>query len=408
MARFALAWEQGAGLGHAMPLAQVARRLLAQGHDVDLIWRDPPLAHATLGGLLHHPRLRLWAAPSWRGQVFNDEVAAEPSTYADLLCLIGYLDTSVLTTLLKAWFNLLQTLQPDVLVVDHAPGALLAAKGLPALRTAQIGNGYFQPPRQTPLPSFRFWDEQAINTAHESAVLANCQAAQTACGIAPLARLSDLIDTDLSALLTWPELSSYAPALLDGQTFFGPLPGGTANGAMTTWPEGRGPHRCLAYLNASHPQIVAILDMLIAARLPTLLVLRGGTCRLATRLADHAHIKLVEQLAKLDQAIPQADVVVCQGNAGTVLASLSAGRPLLMLPGHVEQWLTSYRVCELNAGISLQTGEIAEHGAAALHALIKDAHFRTHAEQVAARHPPSEAHTNLLRLCAQLEALLLS
>lgn len=408
MARFALAWEQGAGLGHAMPLAQVARTLLERGHEVDLVWRDPTLAHATLGSALHHPRLRLWAAPTWCGQVFDEEAATEPRTYADLLCLIGYLDTSVLTPLLKAWLNLLQTLQPDVLVVDHAPGALLAAKGMPALRTAQIGNGYFQPPTQTPLPSFRFWDERPLDPAHESAVLASCQAAQTTCGIAPLAHLSELIDTDLNALLTWPELSSYAPGLLDGHTFFGPLPGDAAHGDMATWPKGAGPHRCLAYLNASHPQIVVILDMLIAARLPTLLVLRGGDRRLTTRLADHAHIKRVEQLARLDQAIAQADVVVCQGNSGTVLASLSAGRPLLMLPGHVEQWLTSYRVCELNAGISLQTGEIAEHGVAALHTLVKDAHFKTHAEQVAARHPAAESQANLLRLCMQLEALLLS
>lgn len=405
MARFALAWEQGGGLGHAMSLAQVARVLLDHGHDVDLVWRDPVLARTTLGAMLHHPRLRLWAAPAWRGQVIDQQLADQPSTYADLLCLVGYLDKPALTTLLKSWLDLLRALQPDVLVTDHAPGALLAAKDMPCLRTAQLGNGYFQPPRQTPLPSFRFWDHQVVNPAHEAAVLANCQAAQLACGIAPLASLSALIETDLSAVLTWPELSPYAPELLRGQTFFGPLPN-TTTGTTPPWPKGPGTFRCLAYLKASHPEINAILDMLIEARVPTLLVLAGGTCPQATRLAPHRHIKLVDQLVDMDQVLPQADVVVCQGNSGTVLASLSAGRPLLMLPGHVEQWITAYRVCELHAGIALQAQEISDHGVAALHALLKDGHFKAHAGEVAARHPPAESQANLLRLCAQLEALL--
>lgn len=410
MARFALAWEQGAGLGHAMPLAQVARTLLEQGHDVDLIWREPTLAHTTLGSTLHHPRLRLWAAPAWRGQMADERLARQPSTYADLLCLAGFLDSAILTALVKSWLDLLRTLQPDVLVADHAPGGLLAATGLPKLRTAQVGNGYFQPPCHTPFPSFRFWDKQATNPAHEDAVLASCQAAQVACGIAPMARLSDLVDTDLNALLTWPELSTYEPQLLGGQTFFGPLPNATM-GASAKWPAGADehrPNRCLAYLNASHPHIAAALDMLIEARLPTLLVLRGGTMPLVKRLRAYLHICLVEQLANLEELIPQADVVVCQGNSGTVLATLSAGRPLLMLPGHVEQWITAYRVCQLNAGISLQTHEIAEHGVAALHALVKDQHFITHARQVAQRHPPAESHANLTRLCAQLGALALT
>jgi UDP:flavonoid glycosyltransferase YjiC (YdhE family) len=404
MARFALAWEQGGGLGHAMSLAQVARALLGRGHHVDLIWRDPVLAQTTLGDLLQHPRLRLWAAPAWRGQLIDQRLADQPSTYADLLSLVGYLDKPGLTALLKSWLDLLRALQPDALVTEHAPTALLAAKGLPGLRTAQLGNGYFQPPRQTPLPSVRFWDPQDVDPANEAAVLTTCQAAQKACGIAPLPRLQDLLDTDLNAVLTWPELSTYAPSLLQDHSFFGPFPT-TAMGQPPIWPDASNKPRYLAYLKASHPAIDAILDMLIDARLPTLLVLGGGTCPQATRLAPHGHIRLVDQLANMDQALSQADVVICQGNAGTVMASLSAGRPLLMLPGHVEQWLNSYRVCELHAGISLQATEIAEHGVAALHALIDDPHFRQHAGEVAARHPPSASQANLMRLCTQLEAL---
>ena len=409
MARFVLAWEHGGGLGHAMSLAQVARVLLARGHDVTLVWRNPGAAHHVLGPLLHHPRLRLRAAPTWPGQVIKPPLPHPVSTYADLLCLVGYLDPSSLTAHTSSWLDLLRTLQADVLVTDHAPGALLAAKAWPDLRTAQIGNGYFQPPRRTPLPSFRFWDATQVDAAHEATVLAHCQAAQKACGITPLTRLSDLLNTHLDALLTWPELSTYDPGLLtENHLFIGPLPS-TATALAPQWPPSPSAQRCLAYLKAGHPDTPtthAILRLLIDAGIPTLLVLSGGTDAEAALLAPHPHVRLVNQLVDMNLALQQADVVVCQGSSGTVLASLSAGRPLLMLPGHVEQWINSYRVCDLHAGIALQAAEIAEHGVAALRALFHDDHFRTHARQVAARHPPSESHANLARLGDQLEALL--
>lgn len=391
-------------MGHAVTLTQIARSLLGRGHEVDLVWRELGAAVATLGAMLQHPRLRLWAAPVWRG-LSSPDMPDPPRSHADLLCFSGYLDVAALTAQVKAWQDMLQTLKPDVLVTDHAPGALLAAKARPGLRTAQVGNGYFQPPRLSPLPSFRFWDPSPPDPAFDAAVLASCQAAQNACGITPVRHLTEMLNTDLDALLTWPELHPYGDSATAEQTFFGPLPSPDM-GAPAIWPAAIAGRRCLAYVKTTHPGIESILDVLIEAQTPTLLVLSGATPAQTRRLSVHAHIQLSRDLINMNEAMSQADFIACQGNSGTVMSALSRGKPLLMLPGHTEQWLNAYRACELQVGVALQPDEIRTHGVVALHAVRDDTHFSGHALTQAKRHPMAQAQANLMTLSDALEALL--
>jgi len=416
MARFVLAWELGAGLGHAVPQAQVARALLAAGHDVHLVWRELDMASALLGSALQHPKLHTCAAPAWRGTP-GPGLPTPPRSYADLLCFGGYLDQASTTTRTQAWLDLLRTLAPDVLVTDHAPGALLAAKGVPGLRTAQLGNGYFQPPvwprvhapaGAAPwgaLPSMRFWEPTPPDPAHEAAVLAACQAAQAACGIPPLRCVAELLHTDVDALLTWPELAPYGPQASPAQTFIGPLPL-IEMGETPQWPAGPSARRCLAYLNAAHPDIDGILNLLISAGEPTLLVLSNASASQRERVSAHAHIRLSPGLVQIGQAIAEAALVISLGNSGTVMNALMLGKPALMFPLHTEQWLTAYRACDLGLGVALQPREIAVHGAAALQALLSDAHFTAQAQAAARRHPPEQAQANLARLMGLLLGLL--
>jgi len=403
MARFALAWEQGGGMGHAATLAQLARTLLKHGHEVDLVWRDLSAVNSCLGDLLDAPGLRLWHAPSWHGAANAPGMPAAARTYAELLCFCGYLDAPFLRGHVKAWLDLLREIQPKVLVTDHAPTALLAAKGMPGMRTAQVGNGYFQPPTGNPFPSFRFWDTSPVDPADEATLLAHCQSAQGACGIEPLPSLAELLQTDLDALLTWPELHHYGPTASPRQTFTGPLPPPLVS-RSGAWPS-QAPPTYLAYVKASHPGIDAILAMLMAARLPTLLVLPDGKPEHLAKLQAHAHIHTVRAPINMTEAIAQAAVVICQGNSGTVFSALSRGKPLLLLPAHIEQWLVAYRACELNAGIALQPHEIDSTGVQALHALIDDPHFRVHAQAVSLRHTVEDEQGNLARLCELVMAL---
>ena len=65
MATFLFCWELGGGLGHNVPLAQIAGPLLADGHGVHVALRDLSTAGAAFGSIEAHPGLRLWQPPVW-------------------------------------------------------------------------------------------------------------------------------------------------------------------------------------------------------------------------------------------------------------------------------------------------------------------------------------------------------
>lgn len=405
MAKIVLAWENGAGMGHAGRLSEMARALLARGHDVTLVWREPRLVSVLLPDLGQHPALHVAHIPVCQVPPDHPALPRPVRNHADLLLCAGYFDPARVTPTLSSWLDLLRTLQPDVLVADHAPAALLAAATLPRLRTAQVGTGYFQPPRAEPWPSLRFWEPHPPDPAHADTALQTIRQAQAACGLPPLGDLVTLLDTDLDLLLNWRELLPYGPPDTPRQTLIPPLPTPTG-GLPPEWPAGPASQRCFAYLRATHPDIDHLLAALAEARLPTLLVMPGASPAQTELLALQRHIHLRTAPVDLSLALPEAALVVCHANAGTVQAALGHGLPLLLCPGHIEQWLTAYRVCELGAAISLQGAEVGVHGAASLRALVTDAHFRTQAQAFAQRHPAHDNGQHLTRLTEAIESLL--
>src|SRR5690606_31469924 len=73
-------------------------------------------------------------------------------SYAELLLRCGYRDTEALAALIEAWLQLLRTVRAELVVVDHAPTALLAAR-VAAIPAAVTGTGFVAPPAVTPMPS---------------------------------------------------------------------------------------------------------------------------------------------------------------------------------------------------------------------------------------------------------------
>src|SRR5204863_2109314 len=77
-----------------------------------------------------------------------------PDSFADILLGCGYADARELTALVAGWRALFAAWKPDLLVADFAPTALAAAR-LSELKRVTYGNGFFTPPRMSPLPPFR-------------------------------------------------------------------------------------------------------------------------------------------------------------------------------------------------------------------------------------------------------------
>lgn len=384
--RFLLAWELGGGLGHLVPLAQVGAPLAAQGHELHFVLRDLSGARAALGALADAPHVHLWQAPLWQAVL---QAQQPPASYGELLFHAGYLDAARLLGLVRGWQSLLDAIAPDLLLADHAPTALLAARGRP-MRRALIGNGFFLPPAQQPMPGFREWEpvdpqRLAYTEAH---ALAACNTVLAGIGAAPLAALHELTAADENFLLTWPELDHYGTGGQGrpGARYWGLLPA-RAQGVPAAWSDGDGP-RLFAYLRGDYPAIDTVLQQLSRAPCRTLAHVPGASAALRQRLASD-RLRFSDGAVAMDSAMAQAQAVLCHAGSGTVGTALQAGLPVLMLPMQVEQLIFARRACATGAAAMLHAGDIAARLLPALDELLADGTMRRHAQALAVLHGPA-------------------
>lgn len=143
-------WELGGGLGHVMQILPLTRELCRRGHQVYVAVRDLSRARTAFGDDL----VTLLQAPIKVAPPSN--AFRPPYTLAHIFHNVGHADRDELAGLVAAWRGLIEAIQPDVILFDHSPTALLASRGLD-VRRITIGAGFFCPPDQHPLPNLRKW-----------------------------------------------------------------------------------------------------------------------------------------------------------------------------------------------------------------------------------------------------------
>jgi UDP:flavonoid glycosyltransferase YjiC (YdhE family) len=227
------AWEIGEDLGHIIPFLPVALELRRRGHDVVTALRELPRAQSIIG----RHGFTMLQAPLWQGTLLNPPRA--PTSYAELLFFFGYLDASRLTAMIKAWTSLISLIQPDLIIADHAPTTLIAAKVL-GIPRATIGTGFQLPPSTTPVPNMRPWVDVPPErlTQSDQSVLRTINAVMESLSARPLERLSDIFECSKHFLITFSELDPY-PSRSDAH-YYGPILA-PATGAAPEWPLGDGP-----------------------------------------------------------------------------------------------------------------------------------------------------------------------
>ncbi|HET7864555.1 MAG TPA: glycosyltransferase, partial [Burkholderiaceae bacterium] len=382
-----MAWELGGGLGHMVPLSQVARPLLAAGHTVHMVFADLSNVKAALGSLAGHERLYLWQAPTWISPLFG---SSEPACYAELLFRAGYLDARRLSGLVEGWGTLLDQLRPDLLLVDHAPTALLAARGRP-LRTAQFGTGFFIPVMESPIPSYREWEPVPRHRVErsESLVLQTCNTILAERGQPQLAQLQDLFRCDETFLVTVPELDHFEQRARDpGQHYFGSL-ASASHGKPAHWPTGPGP-AVFVYLKSEYRGLGEVLKQLKAGPWRVLAYIPGLTQATVAEISG-PNLRVVVDPVDMDEVCRSCDAILCQSGSGTVATALQAGKPVVMLPMHMEQLLFARRVQALGAGVHLTEDRI-DQLASSLQRVLTQQSFTEAASAFARRYAWPEAN----------------
>jgi len=225
-------------------LLPLARRLQSGGHDVVFAIKDVTRA----GARLEVENFRYVQAPLWLGPPLRRPPAA---SFGELLARFGYHDTPGLVSVVRAWRHTIDLVAPDAILANHAPTALLAARGLSVPRMA-LGTGFECPPPGVPslalLASGQYPAERPRQADRD--VVAAVNAALTRLGLARIRHVTDVFEADAQCLCTVAELDVFHPAR-DGAGYLGPIMN-LDQRVRANWPAA-GDGRVFAYLNPAAP-----------------------------------------------------------------------------------------------------------------------------------------------------------
>lgn len=386
MASIVFAWELGGHTGHVTTLLPIARGMRSRGHDVRFLLRDLK-SGADLAGASEIPRA---AAPVWAGPA----TYANPLNFGQILHNFGYQYADSVRHLIDAWRERLEG--AGAVVANVAPAAHIAARTL-GIPSFELSQGFHVPPATMPAPPLRHWEPapRADLEADDRAVLAAVNATLVAHGAAPIGTIGELF-AGRAMLLTYPELDIYPER---GPADYYGVPKSGEGSAVPEWPAGRGP-RVFGYLYNYFPGLDPLLAALERMQARTLLLCRGANADLVRKYAGGS-VKVLNEPMSVSRVLPQADLVVCHGSHQMTAQSLLAGKPLLMLPTQLEQFLIMRRVVRYGAALGVDPSVPDADYVSALEELStarRVAKARAFAQRYAAHDPDAAAATMIQRV----------
>ncbi len=405
MSRVFCAWELGGGTGHLHFLGAIGQALRARGHDITYVLKDL----VTASRFSAFSDAQLLQAP-----LYNRVSHLPPAiNYAETLNRVGYLDVDALTTLIGAWRELLRLVGPDLVLADHSPTALIAAR-LENLPAATVGSGFSSPPRVSPMPGMQPWRDIPADVLlkSEDAVLGRLNQALDRHGGARLQGLSDIFDQDGTFLCVLPEFDHYdrpvreGPAAPDARAapeYFGPLDL-PSDGGEIPWPSVAG-DRVFVYYRTSYPHFGSLMGQLAALGLPTLVVADDASPAAIARFStDSLHI--VTGQVDLDAVARTCRVAVVAGGLGGTTRLALGGCPLVMLPVVVEQSQLAYRVARAGLGVMMIPEKENNDFGALVRRVLERPEFAERARAVAQRYSGLDPARQISAIVDRCESLL--
>ncbi len=394
MAKILFAWELGGDYGHLSRLVPVACELVVRGHQCVFVVRDLTGAEVLLEP--HH--LAAFQAPVWLATVTN---LPEPISYPEMLMRFGFLHARALTGMARAWRNLVDVIKPDLLLLDHAPTALLATRGLNIPRV-NFGDGFCIPPASHPIPPFHWWQREdmarLVNSEQQALTVAND--ALRALNAPLMSNLGELMACDDSLFCTFAEFDHYPNRV--AENYLGPI-FSLGQKEDVTWPVSNGP-KIFAYLKMGYAGLDTLLAALNSLQ-ASVLVHAPGIPRNSVQQFTSEKMTFSIQPLNMDQVAASCDLALCHGGGGTTAALLLAGKPLILFPMHLEQAMTARRLIALGVAVSLAPQECA-HLPQLMRKMLSDPTL-THAAQKFAVAHKNYCQRDTVRLAAdRCEALL--
>jgi len=161
-----------------------------------------------------------------------------------------------------------------------------------------------------------------------------------------MTRLADLLDVDERIISAAEEFDQYPGRT--GARYWGTV-ANLEKGVAPPWPI-VGARRVFAYLKPSYDDMERLLKALRAIDAAVVIHAPGVSAEMV-RKHTAANVAFSPDPVRMIDVGRECDAAICHAGAGTVEALVTAGKPLLLLPQHLEQLMTSKRVESIGAGL---------------------------------------------------------
>ena len=391
MPRALFCWEIGEGSGHVRPYLGVLRALRERGWEVALALKNT----SVIGDEMRRGEWTVFQAPVCLNEFTG--IAPNPVNHTEIYLGFGFAHADTLMGLVCGWRSLFSLHQPDLLICNNAPAALLAAH-IDARAAIRVGMGFDCPPAGERAPLIVPWrpdldarleraEDLALKTVND--VLRDSSR--------PLVPSLGPILSPPALLATIPELDHFPNRGTHG-TYLGPL--AELRNVSRATPDGD--VELFAYLRLQHQHTVAMVAAIAKSGRPTWLYLPDATEAQCVSLSSGA---LTVSRAPFDAqaAIARARVVVSYAGHAMTLSALLAGKPLLLLPDHGEQMANARRAAEIGAALVVDVRGRHPKLGNALKEICEQASFAQAAQAFAATHREWTPECALQRFTAACE-----
>lgn len=353
MSRILLCWELGTDYQHLLSLQAVARFYHNKGHEIWVAGRDA----SKLKRLFADVTINVLAAP------FADSTAElgvekqAPRSYADFLRRCGYHHSDSLSGLVNAWANLFSFVKPDLILIDHAPTALLAARNM-AVAKISVGSAFSVPDDNRPAGVFFPGDlaKQDI-IRYEEDLVKNINKVCIEFSLPRINNLADLFsDLDSCIFQTYSELDHYGyrSAVQRRDTIY--VGSSVAEfSEPAVFPHFKGPKiYCHIKGSVETPVLLKTLQAIECSAI----VLADGIPESIINTHRSRHILYINKPVNMQDVLEKSTFAILNGGISSVSLFMKAGIPVALFPLHVEQFLMAKRVEALNAGIQLNLADV--------------------------------------------------
>jgi hypothetical protein len=313
--RVLLAWETGAGRTHYGNLLAIATHLRASGIECLAALYDNTAADREFAAIgVRTIQNYVW--PSQRGE-FSGWVGNPTHAFTDMLAAVGYKSASAVAAAIAHYDGLFSLFEPDLVVCEHAWGALLASRDvIPAVATGfcvrlpPIIDGGF--------PIYPGRSGVAVPVAE---LLATVNQGMAIAGRFPLRDIGDLLRVAAVIPQGLPEFDFYSE--LRSEPILPPMVPGLA-GALREEPG----DEAFIYLHAGAQQKLELVEGLAQLAQPAFAYIPNLTSDTRKKLP---RLAVADAPVSVKEIFRRARCVVHQGGEQLTTACLAAGLPQVIL-----------------------------------------------------------------------------